>query len=178
MKNIYKHIKDRESKIKESMRIKKQKQTLTLPKVLTWSKEMSDEEKIDNLKLAMQHAKYLGKPYLSENIKDWESEIKEIKESMEKENLIYLKILKNEIKESMENNEITAEWARKTVEYKIGIESDDQLQICLSEIEKAVEDKRMSVAINLEPHSSCMDELNRRGFKTRIDSYDWLVISW
>ena len=93
--------------------------SLSWPKTLTWDSKFSDEEKIDNLKFAIELAKFNGNEYLSDSIIIWENQIKEL-----------------EKKENMDNKEITAEWARKTTEAKIALENDTQLEICLTLIKK------------------------------------------
>ena len=142
------------------------KNLISWPKTLTWDSKCSDEEKIDNLKYAIELAKFNGNEYLSDSIIIWENQIKEL-----------------EKKENMDNKEITAEWARKTIETQIDIESETQLNICLTEIKKAVEKNNMSVNIYIDIHKSCIDDLKKRGFTVKQehdqrDGDNWIVISW
>jgi hypothetical protein len=82
----------------------------------------------------------------------------------------------------MNNEEITAEWARKTAETKLSIMVEKQLNICLGEIKKAVNENKMNVNVNIYVSPACLNELTKRGFEAK--SYDdqregsWTAISW
>lgn len=82
----------------------------------------------------------------------------------------------------MNNEEITAEWARKTAKTKLSIRVEEQLNTCLEEIKKAANENNMNVNVYIDILPSCLNELTKRGFGAK--SYDdqregsWTAISW
>jgi hypothetical protein len=82
----------------------------------------------------------------------------------------------------MNNKEITAEWARKTAETKLSAAAEKQLNFCLDEIKKAVNENKMNVGVYIYVMPACLNELIKRGFevKSHEDQRDgtWTTISW
>ncbi len=84
----------------------------------------------------------------------------------------------------METNldDITAEWARTTADKQLGVEAEKELKTCLEAIKKAVSENKMKVTVYLYAKPACLNELNKRGFKSESHSDqregDWTTISW
>jgi hypothetical protein len=83
----------------------------------------------------------------------------------------------------MANNDyITAEWARKTVETRLGVEAQKQFESCLTRIEQIVAKNETSTTLGFCANATCVKELEKRGFKVSAGSDqregDWTTISW
>jgi hypothetical protein len=82
----------------------------------------------------------------------------------------------------MNNNQITAEWARKTATSILGEKVEKQLNMCLSYINSAVERNEMSCYVGIYADPLTITELQKRGFKcqTHDDQRDGssLQINW
>lgn len=64
----------------------------------------------------------------------------------------------------MENNEITAEWARKTAQSILGEKLEKELNNCLDNIKRAVKENRFSVSVSIYIDELTKKELEKRGF--------------
>jgi len=82
----------------------------------------------------------------------------------------------------MENDKITAEWARKTANEILGVKVKTQIEQCLKFIEGAVSRNELSTSISMYADKLTIKELEKRGFsvKQQNDQRDgsYLTISW
>lgn len=67
-------------------------------------------------------------------------------------------------KETMDNNEVTADWARKTVQSILGEKLEKELNKCLEIIKNAVKENRFSVSSSIYIDELTKKELEKRGF--------------
>lgn len=72
-------------------------------------------------------------------------------------------------KETMENNEITAEWARKTAQSILGEKLEKELNMCLHNIKCAVKENKLNTSISIYIDDLTKLELEKRGF--RVEKY-------
>jgi len=79
-------------------------------------------------------------------------------------------------------NEITADWARRTAETQLGIKSVEELRKCFDAIKKAVSENKMSTTVYFYASRPCIEELYKRGFQATANSDQregsWTTISW
>ncbi len=84
--------------------------------------------------------------------------------------------------EKMENNEITADWARKTAQSILGEKVRKEVDVCLNGIKKAVEQNKLSTTIAIYVDDLTKKELENRGFIVNkySDQRDgsYTTISW
>jgi len=82
----------------------------------------------------------------------------------------------------VEFDKITADWARKKSEMILGVKVRKQLEKCLSTIEIAVEQNKMSCEYAGYLDNLAIIELRKRGFTAEPHSDqregDWTKISW
>ena len=64
----------------------------------------------------------------------------------------------------MENNEITAEWARKTAQSILGEKLEKELNNCLDNIKRAVKENKFSTSVGFYIDDLTKRELEKRGF--------------
>jgi len=82
------------------------------------------------------------------------------------------------------NNEISAEWARKTAQSILGDKVKEQISRCLEAIVKAVKKNELSVSVSMYVEPLTRKDLESRGFK--VETYkaidqrdtDYITISW
>ena len=83
----------------------------------------------------------------------------------------------------MDENLITAEWARKTCNEVLGTKVKDQVHNCLKQIELSVQSNKESCIVCINPESLTLKELKNRGFETSYitdprDGSGTLTIKW
>jgi len=83
----------------------------------------------------------------------------------------------------MENNEITAEWARKTAQSILGEKIEKELNRCLEAVKEAVKLNNFNTSVSLYINDLTKKELENRGFtvnKYTGDQRDgsYTTISW
>lgn len=64
----------------------------------------------------------------------------------------------------MENNEITADWARKTAQSILGEKVQKELDMCLNSIKNAVKLNNFSTSVSAYINDLTKKELEKRGF--------------
>jgi len=84
--------------------------------------------------------------------------------------------------EKMENNEITADWARKTAQSILGEKVRKELERCFSAIKIAVSNNQLSTTVSTYVDDLTKKELENRGFIVNkySDQRDgsYTTISW
>ena len=83
----------------------------------------------------------------------------------------------------MKNEEVTAEWARKTAKTILGEKVKEELEVYLERIKLAVKQNKMSVDITTSMDDLTKLELEKRGFKVSEISGDfrdpsYITINW
>jgi hypothetical protein len=82
----------------------------------------------------------------------------------------------------MNEQNITAEWARKQATTILGERINEQLKICLEAIKQAVAKNQMSTSVGIYAHDLTLEELRKRGFTVKkIDDQrdgSYTIISW
>ena len=68
----------------------------------------------------------------------------------------------------MEDEKITAIWARETATGILGQTAASQLKNCLKFIKGAVENNKFSTGLNIYAQDPVVKELQRRGFKVKV----------
>jgi len=80
------------------------------------------------------------------------------------------------------DNEITAKWAKDTTQNVLGVKIEKQINDCLRGIKNAVSRNEMSVNIDMYADQLTKKELEKRGFKIRQHSDQregsFLNINW
>lgn len=80
------------------------------------------------------------------------------------------------------DEEITAEWARKTAKEVHGVKVKEQLEKCATNIKIAVSQNKTSTTVGIYGEELTIKELEGRGFivKQHDDQRDgtWLEIKW
>lgn len=56
---------------------------------------------------------------------------------------------------------ITAEWARKTAETQLGVETQKQFETCLKCIEEEVKKNQFSATVYFSANKNCLEELKK-----------------
>lgn len=65
----------------------------------------------------------------------------------------------------MDDNEVTADWARKTAQSILGEKLEKELNMCLENIKNAVKLNNFSTSVGAYINDLTKQELEKRGFK-------------
>ena len=82
------------------------------------------------------------------------------------------------------NNEITAEWARKLAQSVLGDKVKQQIATCLDAVVRAVKINKLSVDVGIYVEPLTRRDLEGRGFKVEVHKAmdqresDYITISW